>query len=264
MPIKLVKSSWFKYISKNNHRYVGLHIQELGEYQMDNPSYYINNRSIKQKQDNPFFRRPRVKINHQLRRHDIRISVSGRTAEGPVTPELFNGIIWTIEANNKFPLISRPVEGYSAQLYIKNIETWISLLWRRPTREIVTSFQTGAGLIEGHNYRYEFQRRLGHDYLEVINDIGTETGDIEGRESRELLFLFTFENSNFAYLITSSDNTDAWYDDNTFSKQIDDVFLMLPIPSQTEIRLRFESDKIHRYNLQINDFNNIQLNPIRR
>ena len=191
------------------------------------------------------------------------ISSSGRTTEGSLTPELFNGIIWSIEVSNKFPLISRPVERSSARLYIKNLETWISLLWRRPTREIVTSFQTAAGLIVGNNYRYEFQRRLGHDYIEAIKESGTETGDIEGRELHELFFLFTFENSNFAFIITSTDSTDAWYDDNTFSKRIDDVFLILPIPSQTEIHLRFELDKKRKYNLQINAFNDIQLHPIR-
>lgn len=136
------------------------------------------------------------------------------------------------------------------------------MLWRRPTREISTSFQTGAGLIVGDNYRYEFQRRLGHDYTDVIKESGTETGNIDGREQRELFFLFTFEHSNFAFLITSTDNTDARYDNNTSSKRIGDVFLMLPIPSQTEIRLRFKQDKIHQYNLHINTFNDIQLYPI--
>ncbi len=104
--------------------------------------------------------------------------------------------------------------------------------------------------------------RLGHDYSEALGRLGTVTGDIDGSQPRELFFLITFEDSNSVFLMTSAHTTISWHND-ILSKRIDDRFLLYPIPNRTEILLRL-GDKVSRYNLRINAYDDIELHPVRR
>jgi hypothetical protein len=94
-------------------------------------------------------------------------------------------------------------------LLITNIEQWLPLLWRPALDILPTSYSTSAAILEQDDYRYQFKRRLGHDYTEALTSTGAETVNIPKGKSRELYLLFTSQESIFAFFIPSADSTYA-------------------------------------------------------
>ena len=134
-------------------------------------------------------------------------------------------------------------------------------MWK-PAVEPPVIYQTATGLTQDNNHRYEYQRRLGYEYGELLASKGIAIDNIPIGENRELYFLFTFRESNYAFLILDK-GTIAWYDNDTLAKRIDDIFLMLPIPSKSKIHITLNTiPKTHRFELEITSFNHVDLHPI--
>lgn len=229
----------------------------MGTIQTDCSSYNKHHSEKKRQRYTEFFIKPQV--SNQLKQYPVSISVCGRTTNRVLEPEIFCGIVLDIEITNRFPVLSKFIEDYSVSLYIKNIERWINLVWKSSS-EIITGYNNAAGILEEDNYRYQYRRRLGHDYTEALASTGAVSTNIPKGESKELYFLFTTPESNFAFFITSSAAIyDAWYDEGTFAKRIGEAFLMLPIPTDTEIHLKFWPEDIRKFRLRINSHDDIQL-----
>jgi hypothetical protein len=251
--------SWFKYSGSVDYRYHGVvdrSKNNMGTNQTDYSSYNRHHSEKGKERQTEFFIKPRT--SNQLKTYHVPILVRGRTTKRDLDPERFDGIIWNIEVTNRSPILSKFIEDYSARLYIKNIEHWINLVWKSSSG-IITEYTAAAAILEEDDYRYQYRRRLGHDYTEVLASTGAISTNIPKGESRELYLLFTTPESDFAFFITSSAATYAWYDKDTFAKRIGDAFLMLPIPTETEIHLKFGPKDIRKFKLRINSHDDIQL-----
>lgn len=243
----------------NHHGARRNYFSKLDDFPMDDR--YCNHRSYRrndqQSENRGFFRKPRIKINHKLIRHQVRISVCGRTSERQLERELFNGIVWNIEVSNKCPLLRHSIDGCLIQLNINNLDVPVGLMWKRNNRDIPTAYNSGIGLTEEDDFRHEYQRRLGSEYNGALTSISTGTSNIVGKQKRELFFIITFADLDSAFIITS-DGSDGWRDNDTLYKHIDGTYLILPVPSDTEICLSF-GEKDHRCILKIVAHDNVQL-----
>jgi hypothetical protein len=140
---------------------------------------------------------------------------------------------------------------------MNNTDQQSQLIWKRANRDISTTYESSIGLTEDDDFRREYQRRLGFEYNETLTSNGTETGNLYGKQKHELFFVTTFADLNLAFVVTSEGKI-GWRDDNTFYRHMDGTYLVLPIPSDTEINLRF-GEKFFRYSLKIEAFDSVQL-----
>jgi hypothetical protein len=180
-----------------------------------------------------------------------------------LNPEKFSLNLWDIGIKNKYPIISTSEKNVQASLYIHDIQKNIQLLWK-PIQNLPTIYFPTANITENH--REEYKKRLPHDYCETFlqsNNL-TKFTDIPKRSEREILFLFTTEEfENKAFLITPSTDSNIWIDD-TFFECINDIPLILPIPSKSRIDLLLQSTNSYeyRFELDILSYDNIKLNSL--
>ena len=238
---------------KKLHKYNDSHFQQRYDWRNRlNPQDSRNNKA--------FFIKPRLEVNNSLKKYRHKITVCrGKRENGTlVDPEDFDVYIWTFDIHNKYSIISEFVRKCSASLYLDQLATGIDLRWK-PFFEPTTTYEELAGLTVDNTPRKEYQRRLGYEYSDILLSKGTETNNIPKGEHRELYFLLTFSESNNAFLITD-EGTMGWRED-MLSKHVNDVFLMLSIPSKSKIHINLNvTNKVHRFELEIKSYDEINLN----
>lgn len=160
----------------------------------------------------PFFWKPYLRLGNGLEPNPIQITIaSGRKTDGTlVDTETFNGIIWTLDVTNKHPRnripFSRTASNCFPFIHIQNIAHQCSLIWKQYIQE-QTECITHTTIPDGEIARNEYHRILAYHYIQdflleksKITDI-----DIQVGETHKLYLIFTFEGSNFAYFIVSSE-----------------------------------------------------------
>ncbi|MGC1931116.1 MAG: hypothetical protein WA667_19275 [Candidatus Nitrosopolaris sp.] len=120
-----------------------------------------NNSSSKEEQTASFFILPRLKIDKKIGRQDVPVSV----IKDFLTPtEVFQGIVWNFRIKNR-RYFTTVVEGCIGEVLIPNLEQRLRLTWQRPPDHVLpTECTCSAGLLS-QSYRYEYQRRLGWEYI---------------------------------------------------------------------------------------------------
>jgi hypothetical protein len=219
----------------------------------------------------PFFWKPYLKIGNELQPHHIQITVgSGRKTDGTlVDTEIFKGIIWTLDITNKHPRkkihVSRTASNCFPFIYIENIAHRLSLRWKQYLQE-PTECITHTTIPDGEIARNEYHRILGYHYIQdfLLEKTGITDIDIQVGETHKLYLIFTFEGSNFAYLIVPREYP-TWYGERqVFYSNIDGVFLFIPMIGDRELSIKFES-KEHKeitwrkLKIRVNSWDNVTL-----
>ena len=209
--------------------------------------------------------KPHLQASKDLLKYTKEITVSkGEDDNGILlNPEKFNLNLWSIGIKNKYSIISKNEKNVQASLYIHNIQKNIQLLWK-PIQNLPTIYFPAAHIIENH--REEYKRRLPHDYCETFlqsNNL-TKFTDIPKGSAREIVLLFTTEEfENKAFLITPSTDSNQWKD-SLLMECINDIPLLLPIPTRSQIDLLLQSTNSYgyRFELDIISYDSIKLKPL--
>ena len=172
--------------------------------------------------------------------------------------------------NQKSGKLSRLIKKCSPRLYVDTLGEEIALMWR----PVQTRFKSWIVI---HNIpdvnddaiiKAEYIKRLCSEYAyKTIHTI--EQTDIPSNESKEIYFLFTFNESNFAYLIIQDPPKALSEYSGVEVDHINRMPLLLPIPGKYNFRLRFEGEQYSEQNgrkigLNIKSYDDIQLTSSRR
>ena len=209
--------------------------------------------------------KPHLQANNDLLKYSKEITVSKGEDDNSIllNPEKFNLNLWSIEIKNKYSIISKTEKNVQASLYIHDIQKNIQLLWK-PIQILPRIYFPAANITENH--REEYKKRLPRDYCETFlqsNNL-TKFTDIPKGSAREILLLFiTEEFENKAFLITPSTDSNQWKD-SLFFECINDIPLILPIPSKSRIDLLLQSINSYeyRFELDIISYDSIKLKPL--
>jgi hypothetical protein len=146
------------------------------------------------------------------------------------------------------------------EFYSYELDKTLKLLWKPKT--IQDNYSTVANITENH--REEYRKRLGHDYTRELVDKSSKVKDIPEGNIEDLLFLFTSNELDKAFLVTSSGSIMFNNEVNLFVNRIDDTSLILPIPSISKVTFRFLEPikKESNFQLNIKTFDDIILTPI--
>ena len=180
--------------------------------------------------------------------------------------EIFNAIIWTLDVTNKHPRIhlSRQASNCYPFIHIQNVAADLPLMWRQYITE-PTQCITHTPIPEDQSPRDEYFRVLGYHYVQnLLSQCGITNIDILIGETHQLYFLFTFEDSNFAYFMIPRDYA-TWYGKReVFYSSVYGVHLFVPISEETECRIKFNSTENvermeHKFKIKYNSWDDIEL-----
>jgi hypothetical protein len=147
--------------------------------------------------NNPFFRRPYIEIKDlkPIRINEIRLT------RGGIDPKLFDGIIWTIQIHNKNrKLFSKHASNCRMEAtLVRNgvdINTKLSLSWKPNSLPTTCNFY--SAVYGSDEYTHQLPRR----YIGPLTGMGSPTPTILRGSTNELMFVFTFSESDDIYLIS--------------------------------------------------------------
>lgn len=140
---------------------------------------------------------------------------------------------------------------------MENIDDPIELRWSSRLTD-PKDCMIRIGLREEDDTREEYLKRLGYEYGIVICSVGREHTILHPNNKDELYFLVSFKELNYVFIITP--NGTIALEDNILTCRYGEALLMLPISSSQKIWIQFDNeDKIRKYNLILNSYNDIEL-----
>jgi hypothetical protein len=147
--------------------------------------------------NNPFFRRPYIEINELKPNRINKITLT----RGDTDPRFFDGIVWTIQIHNKNrKLLSKHASNCRMEAtQIRNgvdVNTKISLSWKPDSLPTTCNFS--SAVYESDEYTQQLPPR----YIGPLTGMGSPTPTILRGSTNELLFAFTFSESDILYLIS--------------------------------------------------------------
>lgn len=147
--------------------------------------------------NNPFFRRPYIEIKELKPSRINKITLT----RGDTDPKIFDGIVWTIQIHNKNrKLLSKHASNCRMEAtQIRNgvdINTKISLSWKPDSLPTTCNFSSS---VHGSD---EYTQQLPPRYVGPLTGMGSPRPTILRGSTNELLFAFTFSESNRLYLIS--------------------------------------------------------------
>jgi hypothetical protein len=212
------------------------------------------------RQNNQFFRKPYLEIDSDLDKIEKKLHVGKQR-------HVFETIIWALEVKNRkehrlnIPWTISAIDC-KPNIHFSNIGQSVPIRWRmyRPEPTVcVTDGQPDTpkteylGLLGCYYARDELADKCG------VNSILLNPGD-----TQKLYFLFTFQGSKFAYVITPIENT-TWYGEHEIHYcSINGAFLFLEIPGEYDFVIRFDREN-HKdingqnYKLKIDDWDKITM-----
>jgi hypothetical protein len=216
------QNSEFKYGYDNTHL-------DLRGYQ-----YRSDTRDRK---NSTFFRSPYLEIDKTL------VPVSKLLQVG-TQRHLFNTIIWGLNVKNNDEHRFKLRQTTSAldcipNIHFKSIGQRVPLRWRmykdEPNECATTNLPDTA--------KNEYVKLLGFYYAKEmladscgVNQVSLNPGDIQ-----QIYFLFTFQESRFAYIISPIEAT--WYGNEALYCSVSGAFLFLEIPGEYEFVIWFDWEK---------------------
>ncbi len=146
--------------------------------------------------NNPFFRRPYIEIK-ELKPNRIKITLT----RGDTDPKIFDGIVWTIQIHNKNrKLLSKHASNCRMEAtQIRNgvdINTKIALSWKPGS--LPTKCNFSSAVFKSDEYAQQLPRR----YIGPLVGMGPATPTILRGSTNELLFAFTFSESDILFPIS--------------------------------------------------------------
>jgi hypothetical protein len=229
-----------------------------------------DNTSVWERHNSPFFIKPRIKVD-ELTKRNFPVSVMGKRIDivNPSEPENFQVNIWTLKMRNKQDRLSRLVKKCSPKVYVDSIGEEIGLGWLSVQTQFPRWIMIEAlpPVEDAAEIKAEYIKHFSNAY--AYNKIHRIEGtDIPTGESKEIYFLFTFNESNFAYLIMQ--NQHKVYESNgVLVDHLNQIPLILQIPGRYNFTLGFEGEQYNEPNgrklgLHIKSYDDIRLTGSRR
>ena len=232
------------------------------EAQQDYGRRYNGNKSSIRfhRQNNQFFRKPYLEIHPDLEKTEKQLRVGKQK-------HVFDTIIWALNVKNvkehrfNLPLTVSALDCRPS-IHLPNVGQSVPLRWRMH-REEPNDCATGG---QPETSRHEYMGLLGCYYARDIlaDNCGVNTAILNPDETQKLYFLFTFQDSKFAYVITPIEYT-TWYGKNEVHYcNMNGAFLFIKIPGEYDFVLRFDR-KNHtdvngkRYNMRIDAWNKVSV-----
>jgi hypothetical protein len=203
-----------------------------------------------------FFRKkPRLGINKPIARFPIQLTVAWRKRNDELlNPKIFNANIWVLEINNtRLSKISTTAAKCYATLHIRDLGADIPLRWRTFTTEPKECI-TGEEPREGEPPLAQYHRLMPYYYALTLAQRHTApTMSIHFGEKYGLYFLFTYEGSNRAFIITPLE-TPQLYENELFCCNVNGMFLFFNEGEEREMTIKVESNpRANQNNADIND-----------
>jgi hypothetical protein len=148
------------------------------------------------RQNNSFFRRPYIEI-RELKPNHVKIILT----RGGGSPKVFAGIVWAIQVYNRnrkfFSKHGSKCRMETTQICNGvDINTKISLSWKPDSLPTECNFSSS---VFGND---EYVQRLPRSYIGPLVGMGLPAPTILRGSTNELMFVFTFNESDKLYLIT--------------------------------------------------------------
>jgi hypothetical protein len=222
------------------------------------------------RQSHSFFRKkPRLGLNKSIGKVPIELTVAWQRQGSELRDlKVFKANIWVLEINNTRRFSSTATHSY-ATLHIRNLGSDIPLEWRTYIEE-PNSCILNEEPRPGEQVMTLYHRMMSFFYTQIILARNTSsTTSIHVGEKYSLYFLFTYEGSNHAFIITPSE-TPRFYEDEIYYRNIDGVFLFFNTGEEPEMTIRLASTGQHntshsvdateiRFRIRINSWDSIEL-----
>jgi hypothetical protein len=193
---------------------------------------------------NSFFKKkPRLDIKKPLARFPIQLEP--KTPNESDERHTFNAIIWTLRiSNTRLRWISANALNSSAKLHIKDVGADIPLRWNtriiQPPECMLDTSVRGDSAID-HYHRlmpyYYAVATLGSKY-------GQPVANIYQHEESSLYLLFTYQDSNRAFIITPRIIPEWYGDREVYYSNVADRFLFINEDEEHEWTIRLESNPL--------------------
>jgi hypothetical protein len=205
-----------------------------------NPKHVLKDRS--------FFRKPHLQLgtlNHYP--VDIEIGTGLDDHHRLRDSQQFHGMVWTIPVRNRNrPLITRAAMNCSSDIHISvngvGVGNQIPLIWRRYS-ELPIVCDVEYALQGLKPQRDEYSELLAYFYSKRVVENPLRQVAIPSGLSYELFFLFTFSDSNFAYIIVPFDNPIWTHNHTVFYHAVDHLALALEFDIDYRLQIRSWSDE---------------------
>jgi hypothetical protein len=198
-------------------------------------------------ENNPFFRRPHLRIGEHIEKVPIELKVGRRNQnEELIDEKTFKANIWILNISNiALSIFSTTAKECSATLYTRNLGSDVPLRWRiyspEPKKCLVNEVPG-----EGESLTAPYHRLMPYYYavVELAQRHAVPNTTIDVGEVYGLYFLFTYEDSNHAFIITPLE-IPKWYGENELFYPVSNhgMFLFLDEGEEREISVTFESNR---------------------
>jgi hypothetical protein len=236
-----MKASWFKYSSTSPR------IRKSYGRGYRNRDTCIGSSQSRYRAHNPFFNKPYIETGTP-KPYPLNITITtGRISKS--NPEVFVGIVWILPILNKNhrPLripLTRTASHCLAQIHIsvdnEGIGDEIPMLWK-PHGKLPTECHADQDLDEAKEKRDAYAQILAYHYTQQLLSFSSPQVTIPKGSNYELYFLFTFQESDFAYIISGLDFP-KWSDGGqVFYHRTHGYMLAFPFQKEIKLRLRFPS-----------------------
>lgn len=211
---------------RDNRYVVGSKIL-LGGHQIGNPSNTKSDKATKHKR---FFRHPRIQVDKHLDKTPITIQVDGikKSDDTRPEPEEFKAYIWSFKVYNK-NYFSAPADRCSAQIKITNVNQYLNFTWRS---NIPILEKCHIGELTDEPPRQIYAKLLAYQYLiEHFIDTNDPSVDIQKQNDEPYLlnFMFTFEDSEYAYFISPIEMAKWYGEHDVFYSAVGGTHLLIPM-----------------------------------
>ncbi|MGA9170615.1 MAG: hypothetical protein WCF03_08285 [Nitrososphaeraceae archaeon] len=152
-------------------------------------------------------------------------------------------------------------------IHIENVPLELPLCWKQYIQEPKECI-THATIPDNETPRNEYNRLLGYHYVQdLLQQCGVKNIDIQVNKTHKLYLFFTFEGSDFAYLMIPLDNAHWYGKREVFYNSVYGVFLFIQMSVKRELRIRLKSSEHnergeHKFKIKFNSWDNVELNTV--